>query len=347
MPGSGKRPAGGYKVVYEYANRLAKDGYDVSVVYASSIFFRTSPLIEKIKSIFRYIYYYICGYKCNNWFDLNQNINQILVPSLSQKYVKPSDIYIATAVQTVIYLKEYKVDYKNKIYLIQDFENWFITDKEVYETYNYGFKNVAISQWLYDKVIANGASCYLIKNGFDFNYFKLNNSIASRNRYSISMLYHKDKRKGCKYGIEALNKLKIKYPEISVTLFGVPKRPNFLPGWIKYCQQPNKEELNNIYNKSSIYLAPSITEGWGLTVGEAMICGAAIVCTDTLGFKEMVVDNESGLICPIRDATALAKSMEYLIEHDETRIKLAEKGKCDIHKFDWNESYLKVVELLK
>lgn len=31
-------PTGGYKVVYEYANRLANDGYDVHIVYSGSIF---------------------------------------------------------------------------------------------------------------------------------------------------------------------------------------------------------------------------------------------------------------------------------------------------------------------
>ena len=30
-------PTGGYKVVYEYANRLANDGYGVHIVYSVSI----------------------------------------------------------------------------------------------------------------------------------------------------------------------------------------------------------------------------------------------------------------------------------------------------------------------
>ena len=29
----GRNPVGGYKVVYEYANRLAKDGYKVGIEY--------------------------------------------------------------------------------------------------------------------------------------------------------------------------------------------------------------------------------------------------------------------------------------------------------------------------
>src|SRR5215470_15162667 len=33
LPGQGVRPTGGYKVVYEYANRLTRDGHEVSVLH--------------------------------------------------------------------------------------------------------------------------------------------------------------------------------------------------------------------------------------------------------------------------------------------------------------------------
>ena len=60
-----------------------------------------------------------------------------------------------------------------------------------------------------------------------------------------------------------------------------------MPGWMEYYRQPDHDTHNRIYNSSSIYLASSLQEGWGLTVGEAMIYGNAIVCTDTLGFQEV------------------------------------------------------------
>ena len=33
LPRTGEEPIGGFKVVYEYANRLAKDGYHINIVY--------------------------------------------------------------------------------------------------------------------------------------------------------------------------------------------------------------------------------------------------------------------------------------------------------------------------
>lgn len=33
LPGRDKYPIGGYKIVYEYANRFAAEGYPVSILY--------------------------------------------------------------------------------------------------------------------------------------------------------------------------------------------------------------------------------------------------------------------------------------------------------------------------
>jgi glycosyltransferase involved in cell wall biosynthesis len=223
--------------------------------------------------------------------------------------------------------------------LIQDFENWGVTEENVYDTYNYGFKNIVISKWLADRVHRCGAECTIIPNGFDFSYFTLRTPIENRNRYSISMLYHLNERKGCADGMDAVCFVKKKYPQLVVTFFGVPERPKDLPEWIEYYQQPDKDTHNRIYNESSIYLAPSRQEGWGLTVGEAMICGAAVVCTDTQGFKEMVVDGVNGLISPVSDSKKLADNIIKLLEDDRLRQELALAGNKSIQKFSWTRSY--------
>lgn len=344
MPGSGRKPAGGYKVVYEYANRLDMDGYQVKIVYPASLFFYTATLKEKLKSILRYFYYLLWGFKGNKWFSINHSIKESLVPSLSKIWVGKADIYVATSVQTAMYLKKYSIG--EKIYLIQDYENWFVSDKQVNETYRYGFHNIVISDWLHKKVTDAGANAVIIKNGFDFYFFKFYKSLESRNPLSISMLYHNDERKGCKYGLEALEIVRLIFPNITATLFGVPTRPSWLPDWIKYYQQPDKITFNKIYNNSAIYLAPSLTEGWGLTVGEAMICGASIVCTDTLGFREMVKNEVNGLIVPIADSKALAKALIKLITNQSYRINLAKQGMSSIRSFNWDLSYKKFKEVI-
>lgn len=339
MPGRGVSPVGGFKVVFEYANRLSYDGFDVHIVYPVSINFRNLGFTNKIKSVLRFPYWILNGFSGKKWFSLNEKIKHHLVLSLNQRHVPKTDYYVATARATSVYLKDYNIADDNKLYLIQGFEDWGVPEEEVYKTYRFGLRNIVISNWLKDRVEKAGASCILIKNGFDFDYFKLNNQIGIRSPYVVSMLYHHSTRKGCKYGVEALSIVKSKYPQLKALFFGTPERPDDLPEWVEYYRCPDKETHNYIYNTSSIYLAPSLQEGWGLTVGEAMICGNAIVCTDTLGFQEMVKDGENGFIVPVANSEALAEKIVRLIENDNLRWQMANNAYETIKAFSWENSY--------
>lgn len=346
LPGHGRKPIGGYKVVFEYANRLCADGYTVNIIYPATIFYSQKPLLKKIKSIIKYIYFSLFkGYSGRRWFKLDNRVHEHYVWSLEQHHIATSDYYIATAIETAMYLRDYPINPQNKIYLIQHFENWSYTDIEVINTYHYGFKNIVIANWLKEIVEHNGATCTLINNGFDFNYFHQTIEFKDKDKLCISMMYHTSIWKGCKYGFEALNIVKKRYPELKAYIFGVPPTPK-LPAWMTYYQQPNREMLNNIYNMAAIYLGPSLTEGWGLTVGEAMICGAAVVCTNNKGYSEMAKDNQTALVAPIKDAQTLADKIIYLIEHDNERYRIAKAGQQYIRQFTWDSAYKKFITLL-
>ena len=333
-------PSGGYKVVYEYANRLSKDGFNVKIAYAGTILFNERNFIGKCKSLIKLLYYKIKGTSIyNNWMTLEDNIEEYLALSLNKRHLKESDYYIATAIETSKYLNEFDISERNKIYFIQDYENWFQSDAEVLKSYSFLMKKIVISNWLLKIVSRYDNKCVLIPNGFDFNKFSLINPIKTRNKFCIAMLYHSHERKGCKYGLKAIIKLKEIYPNLNAKLFGVPKRPQNLPSWIEYYQTPDNITHNKIYNSAAVYIAPSIVEGWGLTVGEAMICGAAIVCTEIDGFKEMIVNNINGLMVPIKDDEAIVSKVKYLIDNDQQRYTLAEEANKSIQKFKWDNSY--------
>lgn len=347
MPGGGKLPAGGYKVVYEYANRFAKDGYDVSIVYPA--FINNIGIVTAKKrfiSFLRYFYYKLGYCSCSKWFKLHKSIKEQPVYCLNQKFVPKSDIYIATARPTSLYLSQYDIPQNRKFYFIQDFENWGVQDSEVIKTYKLGLQNIVISKWLEDILFQNGVKSIRIPNGFDFNYFKKTMAIESRNPFCISMLYNPRESKGCKYGISALIELKKIYPQLTANLFGACNRPTELPDWIEYYKQPDCMTHNRIYNDSAIYIAPSLSEGWGLTVGEAMICGAAVVCTDAAGFKEMITDSINGLICECKNTIDIVTKVKGLIENNAERTRLATNGNKSIRNFTWEKSYQTFRELI-
>lgn len=348
FPSPGRLPCGGYKVAYEYANRLAADGYKVSIIYAGSLFFKKKSLYFKATNCFRYIQSLLTGYSCRSWFRLDKRVREYLAPSLNYRHVPGSDIYIASSPYTAMYVNDYPVDNSRKMYFIQGYENWGdVTDDILRETYHYDIRKIVISTWLQNIIEQEGLKCSLIPNGFDLNYFKMDTPIGQKDKYRITMMYHQMERKGCRYGFEALKVVKEKFPQLRVSLFGVPPRPAELPDWYDYYQCPDREVHNRIYNDAALFLGTSLVEGWGLTIGEAMICGQAVVCTDNSGYKEMAVHEQTALVSPIKDAEGLARNIIRLINDDELREKIAVAGSQSIQKFSWERSYDKFKAIIE
>src|SRR5262249_15354646 len=68
----------------------------------------------------------------------------------------------------------------------------------------------------------------------------------------------------------------------------------------------------NVYAKSSVFVQPSLSDGFGYTVAEAMASGIPVIVTETTGAAEMVSDGENGYVIPSRDSGAIAERLRYL-----------------------------------
>lgn len=342
MPSVSSHPAGGYKVIYEQANRLVNDGYKVFIVYPVICRIKKQPLKTRIGDIKRFFTLYL--FKLHKdispvWFNTDKRIAHRLVFTLKQRNVPKTTFYCATALATSYFLQKYKIAEKNKLYYIQGFEAWDgHTDEQVYASYRFPMKKIVIAPWLEERVIFAGEKAFLVPNGFDFEYFHLIRSIESRNCFEVAMLYHHSDVKRCCDSIAALKLVKKKIPTLHVTMFGTPDKPD-LPEWFSYYQTPDKETHNKIYNNAAIFVAASKTEGMTLPPAEAMICGAALCCTNIGGFALYAKDEETALVSPVFDIEKLAENILRLIQNDCLRIRIAKQGNEFIQQFTWEKAY--------
>lgn len=348
LPCNIKLPSGGIKIVLEYANFLACNGYSVEIVTPPTVLWWRQALKEKLKSIPRYFAMRLMDkYHHPRWFDLDSRVCVRIVPVLSQLFVPKANVYIATSAETALYAMKYQTKAR-KAYLIQDYEDWNVSKKELLDTYRYPFKKLVISNWLREIVNReSGEPTVLIPNGFDLDCFGVDVPLDVRGSHTVAFLYHERPTKGVDVGMNVLFEAKRRVPDLKVEMFGVYAAPKGLPEWINYHRSPSKAELRSIYNKAAVYLACSRTEGWGLTVGEAMLCGCAVCCTSCNGFLEMVTDGQTGLTAPIDDIDALVENLCSLLSDSTLRIDVAKRGCLSMRKFDWEISkrcFLKTIQ---
>jgi len=96
-----------------------------------------------------------------------------------------------------------------------------------------------------------------------------------------------------------------------------------------------KHELLKRLTRTSIVVLNSRYEGLPHTLLEAMAAGAAVVATDVGGNSEVVINGENGFLVPLGDERAMAEKINYLLENDDMRIRIAEKGRDRIQRFTW------------
>ncbi len=353
LPGRDNSPVGGYKVIYEYANRLIEK-YTVSILYPHNKF-----SFDRIKTSLLKKVYHLCGFyikkslhffQAGEWFNLNPQVKKIFCYKINKNIKRKykNSLFIATAVETAYDLNNIGITKKNGFYFIQDFEAWNgITEKQVLDSYKFSLNKIAIAPWLVEKVNSVGETAELIPNGFDFDYFKMTTPIENRSPYEIAMLNHTDERKRCEDSIAALKLVKERIPELHVNMFGVPERPNNLPEWFTYYQKPNKKQHNSIYNTAAIFVAASKAEGMALPPAEAMQCGAAICCTDIPGFTLYAKNNTTALLSKVFDIHGLKDNIIKLITDNTLRISIAKNGNVFIQKFTWNKSVKKFTDYIE
>jgi glycosyltransferase involved in cell wall biosynthesis len=91
---------------------------------------------------------------------------------------------------------------------------------------------------------------------------------------------------------------------------------------------------------------PSAREGFGLVVVEANACGTPTIAADVPGLRDTVRDNETGFLVP-REVDSLAKSITYVLNDDQLRLKMSTKALAWSKQFDWDITAKDMLDVLQ
>jgi len=96
---------------------------------------------------------------------------------------------------------------------------------------------------------------------------------------------------------------------------------------------------SDVYNGCSVFVQPSVTEGFGLPVLEAMGHGRPIIVTETTGASELVENGKEGFVIPARDPEAIANKIGYFYEHPDEVLRMGKNAREKSMKYTWEKMY--------
>jgi len=148
-------------------------------------------------------------------------------------------------------------------------------------------------------------------------------------------------RKGVHYLLQAFRELNPDYAELC--LIGSAPDPSFSRLIARYKSDKVRflgtfpqNELRGIYATGSVFVLPSLADGFGMVVPQAMACGLPVILTENVGAADIVTEGVEGYVVPIRDVVALKDKVRYLYENAATRERMSDAAAKASRHFSWD-----------
>lgn len=116
---------------------------------------------------------------------------------------------------------------------------------------------------------------------------------------------------------------------------------------LKIVNDITEEQKDEFYLNASVYVQPSVTEGWGLEVGEALAHGTPVIVTEGVGAADMIVDGREGFIVPIRDPDAIVDKLRYFYDNPMEVRRMGHNARITAERYSWNIIEAQYVELYR
>lgn len=112
---------------------------------------------------------------------------------------------------------------------------------------------------------------------------------------------------------------------------------------VKFLGYVPEEDMNRLYSGASLFLFPSVYEGFGMPVLEAMASGTAVICSNSSSIPE--VAGKAGLLLDPRNQKDWEEAVLALLKDPAKREKMSQEGIERAKLFSWRKSAEKTLEV--
>jgi glycosyltransferase involved in cell wall biosynthesis len=105
------------------------------------------------------------------------------------------------------------------------------------------------------------------------------------------------------------------------------------------------EDLPFLYNAASLFVFPSLYEGFGLPLLEAMACGTPVVASNRSSIPEVVGDG--GLLVDPENVDEMAEQMVAILRNEDLGLGLIEKGYHQVRRFSWERTASETLQVYR
>ena len=130
------------------------------------------------------------------------------------------------------------------------------------------------------------------------------------------------------------------YPEIKKAVLGIKYSYD-----IKALGHVPDEDLPALYQGASVFVLPSLLEGFGLIGVEAQASGVPVAASDIPVLREVL--GEGAVYFDAQNPNAMANIIEKILRDSDLESRLVEQGLRNAKKYDWSKTAMETLEIYK
>jgi glycosyltransferase involved in cell wall biosynthesis len=251
--------------------------------------------------------------------------------------IKDESIKVLEFHFTKNYLKHLGASLQNDKYRwIRKFWLDFLQKREIYLANKYDHIVVLTEK---DKQLWGGGDRFtVIPNPLSFQTGKIA-LLESKVIVSMGRLVYP---KGFSYLIDAFSLVHSKYPDWQLHIYGNGLQKEIFQNQINNLSLQDKVWLENpeadvesILLNASLFVLPSLYDGFGLVLTEAMICGVPCIAFDSeCGPSEIIREGEDGFLVELKNVNQLAEKMDLLMSDTALRKIMGKQAKENIVRYE-------------
>ena len=235
----------------------------------------------------------------------------------------------------------------SKEYKLNVFENQVLSLKE--SDYIIAYSNLMKS--VYVKCGVDEKKIFVCYPGVDIDKFSLMKIRGKDKKFRVIMVADLSILKGVQYLLRAWNELKLKNSELLL----IGNISEEVRGLVKYYLDKDEsiklightKDVAKLYKKSSIFVHPSLTEGFERVSLEAMACGLPVIVSSQSGASEIVTNKKEGFVFSIRDVETLKDKIKYFYDNPDEVERMGKNARKLAQKHTWGDFSRNIYKITK
>ena len=150
-------------------------------------------------------------------------------------------------------------------------------------------------------------------------------------------------RKGIHYLLDAWNKLNLPENKTQLLLVGSMQqdirsllRKTAIKNNIVFYGPTSQEKLRKLYHTSSLFVLPSVEDGFATVIREAMASSLPVICTTQSGGDDLISNGQEGFVVPACNSQELGEKIEWCYNNQEQAHLMGIKGQETIKEHTWD-----------